>query len=1024
MPHERPKRFVPLPVRVLIVSQRFQLIRQIYENIHLPLSLRALIWRPLPKTPTPVELRLSAAEDVVIGVYKTAYQAVSENELYKDLSPSSINYNVTFMRDNPQIVARLEHKAAQLAAVRAEEAATAAKEAKNLEKQVAADCESLYHGVSREVYQEAFMEGVKLMTDKRKPLSKDKAAAAVKAKFPGLKITGEALRKHIASGKKGPPSLPGREPYLPNEALERLSDWIRAKRALKLRVFKCDVMRMMQALIDGTAVQALFKGGRVSDSHYYRFLKQYSSIFDNGKIKPEEIDRRHWDRAEIAEKHYDVVAEELVAAGIAEWNPNFNELDPHSERIIILAPQRMASLDETHVTLDMTKTADGRNLGLRAKADGDTGEAIANKGGGDATSIGGSRGDGHALKGLTIFKSATWLASWTDAIGEDGRRPPPACSTLRDETGKLREMEFTANKQGGYIYKNPEEDVGVIYMRRCLLPCMPADTSPQKPCVVIMDGYGGHLSLALVEFCREHGIVIVLRPPHTSHRLQGEDVVNFNYFKQAFDRERGTVFDRVVLGHRERHGLGLQHLSTCVKAPWEEAFSQERNLRAWRVTGYVPFTRCVMHERRAQEAMEEARVKASGAELNYEALRLGPTAPKARGTGGGGGMGEGGDDDEEEETETEQTSRARLRHSTHYWDRGSLTRNEAYEKIKKSTEDQQKDEADKEARKQRNEEAKKKAGERDLATSQEAQTTLLAAYVAIGGGRESDFAAALHEPGLAEQKLDKEGCVAMARVRQLDGSGKAKALVALRLRFPAPANAPPPPPPQQEKQREKEKKRKKQRQCSRSNSRLQRCRNSSRSNKRRRTPCRPKSKWTTRRSSLCLRTQNKRPHRKARGERNQRQRQRHQQVREPNGRLLQKAQRRGPANDPHNGHRRQEYNPRAPLPRKRERRNRHQNQGGRAQRQKAAAAAARAPDTSQNLRALRAGRGQRPHHRRNGGKGGLRAGGGGGANSRQRTETETATPVSARMPPYHVPSPRTSPHDHLVLSATKRRHII
>eukprot|EP00961_Rhodomonas_salina_P250951 3392494-Rhodomonas_salina.1 len=45
--------------------------------------------------------------------------------------------------------------------------------------------------------------------------------------------------------------------------------------------------------------------------------------------------------------------------------------------------------------------------------------------------------------------------------------------------------------------------------------------SPEDPVVLIVDGHGSHFTVEVLEFCIEHGIHIVLRPPHTSHRSQG-----------------------------------------------------------------------------------------------------------------------------------------------------------------------------------------------------------------------------------------------------------------------------------------------------------------------------------------------------------------------------------------------------------------------------------------------------------------------------------------------------------------------
>ena len=49
--------------------------------------------------------------------------------------------------------------------------------------------------------------------------------------------------------------------------------------------------------------------------------------------------------------------------------------------------------------------------------------------------------------------------------------------------------------------------------------------------MVICDGHGSHFTLEALKFCRANGIVLILRPPHTSHVLQCEDLLNFNLLK-------------------------------------------------------------------------------------------------------------------------------------------------------------------------------------------------------------------------------------------------------------------------------------------------------------------------------------------------------------------------------------------------------------------------------------------------------------------------------------------------------------
>ena len=143
-----------------------------------------------------------------------------------------------------------------------------------------------------------------------------------------------------------------------------------------------------------------------------------------------------------------------------------------------------------------------------------------------------------------------------------------------------------------------------------------------------------------LDFLRGVPAHLVLRPPHTSHRSQGEDVVGFSVMKPALRKRKGEALAEKLISKKGTR-LTLDDYGACVKQPVEEAFSRARNLASWDKIGVVPFTRRVYWELKAEE--EEAAALANQAEA--------PTWNKGAAqfpshSGGGGGGGGGGDDDE------------------------------------------------------------------------------------------------------------------------------------------------------------------------------------------------------------------------------------------------------------------------------------------------------------------------------------------------------------------------------------------
>ena len=104
-----------------------------------------------------------------------------------------------------------------------------------------------------------------------------------------------------------------------------------------------------------------------------------------------------------------------------------------------------------------------------------------------------------------------------------------------------------------------------------------------------MDGHGSHFTLDLLMHCRAVGLHIVLRPPHTTHILQGEDVEHFAVFKPRYQQNKLMMMTRRIFGGKPSltPGQSLQ----CAKEPWEKAFDLEHSLKAWAKIGVSPFTR-------------------------------------------------------------------------------------------------------------------------------------------------------------------------------------------------------------------------------------------------------------------------------------------------------------------------------------------------------------------------------------------------------------------------------------------------
>ncbi|KAJ4430901.1 hypothetical protein ANN_19493, partial [Periplaneta americana] len=56
--------------------------------------------------------------------------------------------------------------------------------------------------------------------------------------------------------------------------------------------------------------------------------------------------------------------------------------------------------------------------------------------------------------------------------------------------------------------------------------------SKERPVLVVLDNHISHLSIAVLNFCKVNGVVLLSFPPHTSHKLQPLDLAVYGLFKR------------------------------------------------------------------------------------------------------------------------------------------------------------------------------------------------------------------------------------------------------------------------------------------------------------------------------------------------------------------------------------------------------------------------------------------------------------------------------------------------------------
>lgn len=98
-----------------------------------------------------------------------------------------------------------------------------------------------------------------------------------------------------------------------------------------------------------------------------------------------------------------------------------------------------------------------------------------------------------------------------------------------------------------------------------------------------MDGHNSHYSIELLEYARENLINILAYPPHTTHALQGHDVVLFAPLKLLW-----------MLAFREWERVHRQNVTKDIfllvlEQPFLKCFNEKNILSSFRATGIWPY---------------------------------------------------------------------------------------------------------------------------------------------------------------------------------------------------------------------------------------------------------------------------------------------------------------------------------------------------------------------------------------------------------------------------------------------------
>ena len=115
--------------------------------------------------------------------------------------------------------------------------------------------------------------------------------------------------------------------------------------------------------------------------------------------------------------------------------------------------------------------------------------------------------------------------------------------------------------------------------------------SQEETVLLILDNHESHLSIEVLEFAKDNGVIMLSFPPHTSHKLQPLDRSVYGPFKKYYN----SACDGWIVGHPGRT-MTIYDIAGVVGTAFPRAMTPENILSGFRVSGISPFDRFIFNE--------------------------------------------------------------------------------------------------------------------------------------------------------------------------------------------------------------------------------------------------------------------------------------------------------------------------------------------------------------------------------------------------------------------------------------------
>lgn len=118
--------------------------------------------------------------------------------------------------------------------------------------------------------------------------------------------------------------------------------------------------------------------------------------------------------------------------------------------------------------------------------------------------------------------------------------------------------------------------------------------SKEKPVLLLMDNHCSHVSIEVIEYAKQNGIILLTFPPHCSHKLQPLDLSVYGPLKRFYN----DACSRWMINHASQttRTISIHDIGGLLGDAYPKAFTPSNVISGFRASGVCPFNPDVFGE--------------------------------------------------------------------------------------------------------------------------------------------------------------------------------------------------------------------------------------------------------------------------------------------------------------------------------------------------------------------------------------------------------------------------------------------